>query len=363
MAEEIIDGETGEISPAVRNESAPLSIQEVRGTIGLIQQLMKEVMQGPTKDNPMGVHYGMVPGCGPKPTLLQPGSQKLMFTFHLVPQRTVTVTDLGNFHREVRVTTKLFSPSGQLKGEGQGVCSTLESKYRYRDSALKCPKCGKEAIRHGKDGGWYCWAKIGGCGTQYKAGDKAIEEQPRGKVEHPDPADYWNTVEKIACKRADVHATIGALAASDIFMQDIEDTPELYQSGGKSTAAPVAMPTEQKPATESLNTKYAGKAAKAEVPPTPASGPQEWPEPWPETQPEAPAEKPKGHLIERIMDKNGKKGPFASALINGHWYTIFDNGCIEFAHTAFSNKTPVAFTFSTSPDGKFKNLDTIEAAP
>jgi hypothetical protein len=46
-------------------------------------------------------------------------------------------------------------------------------------------------------------------------------------VEHDNPADYYNTVLKMAKKRAHVDAILTATAASDIFTQDVEDMPEV----------------------------------------------------------------------------------------------------------------------------------------
>jgi hypothetical protein len=105
----------------------------------------------------------------------------------------------------------------------------MESKYRYREGKRKCPACGSEAIIKGKaeyGGGWLCFAKKGGCGAKYKDGDPTIECQQAGRIESEDPADQYNTVLKMAKKRAHVDATLTATAASDIFTQDVEDFAE-----------------------------------------------------------------------------------------------------------------------------------------
>jgi hypothetical protein len=112
--------------------------------------------------------------------------------------------------------------------EGVGSCSTMETKYRYRKAEQKCPGCGKDTIIKGKKeygGGWLCWGKKGGCGAKFKDGDPKIENQDMGRIEFDNPADYYNTVLKIAKKRAHVDATLTATAASDIFTQDLEDMP------------------------------------------------------------------------------------------------------------------------------------------
>jgi hypothetical protein len=46
------------------------------------------------------------------------------------------------------------------------------------------------------------------------------------RVEHDNPADYYNTCLKMAHKRAMVSATLATTAASDIFTQDVEDMVE-----------------------------------------------------------------------------------------------------------------------------------------
>lgn len=176
---------------------------EVRQQVNQIQYLMKEVLKP-------GEHYGTVPGCGKKPTLLQPGAEKISFMFHLVPTYEVRRYDMAGGHREYEVKCTLTSrDTGEVMGEGVGTCSTMESKYRYR----------------GK------WVN----------GSKAREE-------NPDIADTWNTVLKIAKKRANVDAVKSTTAASDIFTQDIEDMPQAYQAQQpKAQPQTAAAPPQPKP--------------------------------------------------------------------------------------------------------------------
>jgi hypothetical protein len=180
-----------------------------------------------------GEHYGNMPFQkeGDKKVLFKSGSEKLGFTFRLAPSYEIHERDLPNGHREVRVITTLTHISSrEVWGEGVGCASTMESKYRYRNSERKCPHCTKETIIKGKEeygGGWLCFAKRGGCGAKFKDGDAAIEKQVPGRVEHTDPADYYNTVLKIAKKRSQVDATLSATAASDIFTQDLDDMADL----------------------------------------------------------------------------------------------------------------------------------------
>lgn len=197
-----------------------MSVSEIVAQVTLIQNVMRAVMKE-------GEHFGAVPGCGDKKTLLQPGAQKLTMTFRLAPEYTIQETDLGRGHKEYRVVATLKSiQTGNFVGEGVGVCSTMESKYRYRGGARKCPNCGKETIIKGKaeyGGGWLCFAKKGGCGAKWPDGAQVIEGQNIERIEHDNPADHYNTVLKMAKKRSFVDATITATAASDIFTQDIGD--------------------------------------------------------------------------------------------------------------------------------------------
>ncbi len=215
----------------IMRPSEALGVEEIMAQVTLIQSVMHKVMQE-------GQHYGTIPGCGDKKTLLQPGAQKLTMTFRLAPEYQIQETDLPRGHKEFRVICTLKSmASGTFVGQGVGCCSSMESKYRWRQGTRKCPKCGKETIIKGKaeyGGGWLCFAKKGGCGAKWNDGATEIEGQNIDRVENTDPADTFNTVLKIAKKRAFVDATITATAASDIFTQDVGDD----ETEGEETLAP-----------------------------------------------------------------------------------------------------------------------------
>lgn len=225
-----------------------MPVEQIIRQIDAVQQIMKRCMQ-------VGLHYGKIPGC-PKPSLLQPGAEKLCLAFHLGDTYEITQTDLPNGHREYLAKCIIvYMPTGQVISESVGVCSTLESKYRYRKAGQKCPECGKEdTIIKGKKeyididglGAWLCFTKKKGCGAKFKAGDERIENQMMGKVEHEDPADYYNTCCKIAQKRAMVSAVRSALAASDIFYVDIEENPSQF-GFDEPTAPPPQQPTYDAP--------------------------------------------------------------------------------------------------------------------
>jgi ssDNA-binding Zn-finger/Zn-ribbon topoisomerase 1 len=182
-----------------------------------------EVMHAVMKE---GEHYGKIPGCGDKPSLYKAGAEILATVFGMAPQLEVKRTDHPGGHREYEVTcTLVHIATGAIVGQGIGCCSTMESKYRWRRAERKCPKCGKETVFRSKNEGegYYCWRKKDGCGAQFPLGDKSIENQDAGRVENPDVADVYNTVLKMAKKRAQVDCTLTAVGASDVLTQDLED--------------------------------------------------------------------------------------------------------------------------------------------
>lgn len=226
--------------------SQPLTAQEIKGQVQRIQEVMQAVMEE-------GYHYGVIPGTQ-KPTLLKPGAEKLIVTFRLAPLLEVERIDLGSGHREYQVKcTLVHIPTGRTFGEGIGSCSTLESKYRWRQGERLCPHCGRATIIKGKaeyGGGWLCFAKKGGCGAKFAEHDTAITSQSTGRAENPDIADVYNTVLKMSKKRALVDATLTATAASDIFTQDLEQEegdPTPAPVGPPPTAAPTRQPPPPKP--------------------------------------------------------------------------------------------------------------------
>lgn len=224
--------QTNQTMPAVAFEDMAMSAEAVKRQVAVIQDIMKGVMKS-------GEHYGVIPGCGDKPALLKPGAEKLGITFRLAPDYTVDERQLESGHREYRVTCNLIHiPTGSNVGQGVGTCTTMESKFRFRKGEAKCPKCGRETIiksKQGYGGGWLCYEKKGGCNARFKDGDPEIENQNMGRIEHDNPADYYNTCLKMGKKRAHVDAILTATGASDIFAQDIDD-PDF--SGGKSTQQP-----------------------------------------------------------------------------------------------------------------------------
>jgi len=206
-------------------EAAPscvrMNISTIKDRLVAVEQLLRDVMI-------QSIHFGKIQGCGDKPTLLKPGAEMLAMMFRLAPTVELSVTDLGNGHREYTVTCRMKNiTSGEVWAEGVGSCSTMESKYRYRTvqdfeiTNKAIPKDAKDrkqyyrALGYGMqkvDGAW-AWVKYIGS----------------GKVENPDIADTYNTCLKMAKKRAQIDGTLSALGCSHLFTQDIEDLPMGYE--------------------------------------------------------------------------------------------------------------------------------------
>ncbi len=187
----------------VQDMNSPMSVQTVKDQVNLIQHVMKQVMK---KDE----HYGVIPGCGNKPTLFKAGAEKLIMTFRLAPtyDEMRGSRESDHFIGYKMKCTLVHMGTGQVVGEGLGACNSKEKKYRSRSVYPNKATAAEQAIgvieqRKGKDGGKY---------------DVLIIPQ--------DPWDNQNTVYKMACKRALVAATLNATAASDIFTQDIAEEEE-----------------------------------------------------------------------------------------------------------------------------------------
>lgn len=206
---------------------AQMTVAELKNQLAIITEAMHEVMVE-------GTDYGKIPGVD-KPTLLKPGAEKLCVLFQFGGRPKVVRRTYDGAHLTVDAEYELFHiPSGRTVGVGVGSCSTKEAKYAWRKSGRACPSCGSAAISRSKypvpqgakENGWYCR----NCKAQYPYKDPQITEQQTGRSANPDLADQWNTLTKMAKKRAKIDVTLDATGASAIFTQDVEnfshETPE-----------------------------------------------------------------------------------------------------------------------------------------
>jgi hypothetical protein len=232
-----------------------LSIDQIVKQRELITNCMAKAMKE-------GQHYGKVPGCGDKPTLFQPGAQLLAHLFRLRPEYDVIETDLPNDHKRFRLTCRLFfigaTPEIRIS-EGVGESSSMESKHRFRNAAAivtptgdavpstywdiknkNGPEAAKKWAATAYDGKQVSTKKIEGA-WQFVIIEGGSDE----KVENANPADVFNTVLKMAKKRAFVDATITATASSDFFTQDLEDIRDNLLAVEEKSAEVVSEKTVQ----------------------------------------------------------------------------------------------------------------------
>lgn len=260
------------VETALVRQEAPgeLTIEQIVEQTKKIQQCMELVMID-------GEHYGVIPGTDrkdgkpPKKTLLKPGAEKLCLMFRLDPEYDVVdKVETASLIRFTIRCTLTHIPTGLRTASGLGSCNSNEDKY-LRPADKRCPSCEKTAIKKSKfppkgrpneEPGWYCFAKVGGCGKEFAANDKTITEQDNGIK---DPADLHNTILKVACKRALIAAVLNATAASDFFTQDLEDLTE------KAAEVAPKEPDLTVPLQTSVEQAIANRDAKKKAKPAPSS--------------------------------------------------------------------------------------------
>jgi hypothetical protein len=257
--QEVLDAEqTEELRqlPAVRQSEAMIArgevtVEEVVAGHDKIVAVMEAVMKE-------GIHFGKIPGVN-KPTLLKPGAEVLLVTLRLSPDFDSQPVFSEDQHLvAISKCTLRHIPTQLVIATGEGLCSTRESKYAWRQGMRTCPKCGAAAIvRSTRKSAYFCISNEGGCGERFGFGTKAgddLDRQDTSRVPNPDLPDTWNTVLKMANKRALVAAVLAGTAASDVFTQDVEDM------AGDSTT-PQSRGTGSAPSAESAPANPPGDAA------------------------------------------------------------------------------------------------------
>lgn len=138
---------------------------ELGGVLEAIDQAKRVAMRD-------GIDYGVIPNTGPKPTLLKPGAERLLLLFGLTHRMEITQRPAPD-GSDFRVMAKCSAMRGdQVVAECVGVADYLESRFQYRSG--RAP---------------------------------------------------WNTLVKMAEKRALVGVALQATGSSGLFTQDMEDAP------------------------------------------------------------------------------------------------------------------------------------------
>ncbi len=203
---EPVTAEAGALGP-YQGLAMVVSPAEARKRLEQLQAFVKSTMVPE-------IDYGVIPGTGgkdPKPTLLQPGAQKLaeIYGFSVAFEDVETVQDwLAGFFLFRKRAVLTSRSDGRFIGDGVGSCNSKESRYAYRwVNEREVPKHLDPAtlLRRTRDTRNGPWVQV--------------------RIPNDEVFDLVNTIEKMACKRALIHAVIGATRSSGIFTQDLEDIP------------------------------------------------------------------------------------------------------------------------------------------
>lgn len=208
--------ETGaEVAKYEQEQIMPIAV--IKRQFQHLHELMSDVLK---KDE----DYGVIPGTGKKPTLLKPGAEKICTMFRLDPQFEVLRRELDEDFILFDVKCDMYSiTTGNRLGSGLGSCSSREEKYSWKKANSKdeyeatSPDRRRIKIGVDRDGKTYNIQQV-----------------------RMNPYDVMNTIEKMACKRALVAATLISTNASAIFTQDLEDLKDTGAStgGDGGTATP-----------------------------------------------------------------------------------------------------------------------------
>lgn len=183
----------------------------------LVQQFMQTVMVR-SRDGEADGDYGIIPGTD-KPTLFKAGAEKLCELYGYAPTiadlREIADYETGHY-RVVCTIALVHKGSGVKVGEGVGECSTRESKYLYRwvfandvPPELDKSKLKQKTVGSRRDPN-----------TKYTM----------YRLENDDLFSLWNTVLKMAKKRALVDATLSTTRSSQIFSQTKEHLDEYVEA-------------------------------------------------------------------------------------------------------------------------------------
>jgi len=213
----------------------PQTAEDMKEHIQVIQRVMKGTMINDT-------HYGTIPGTH-RPTLYKAGAELLLTTFRVAVHPEIHDLSTPDEIRYRILAKGQHIGSGNVIGVGIGECSTNEEKYRWRDAVCQEEWDGTSEGRRRE---------------KYARGKSYTRKQVRTV-----PADLANTVLKMAKKRAEVDLCLTALACSDVFAQDLEDSPPPPRDqGDPDPKAQTKAPTKKAPIVPVPN-QTAGQLASA----------------------------------------------------------------------------------------------------
>ncbi len=239
------------------SETTEIAVVPQKTNIEMVLNRLDDVHQLMSQAMVQNVDYGKIPGTGSKPTLLKPGAEKLLLMFHFSTKFQTVKTWHPDGHMTVESKCEVYGPDGNFLGDSCAIATTRESKWAWRKAERVCPQCGKPAIIKGKaeyGGGWVCFKKKDGCGAKFRDNDTQITSQEVGRVQNPDLPDTYNTVVRIAEKRAFIAAIRVVTGCSSIFDEEVPqaehdhddapDNPEPRHTNGHAKE-PVTPPARE----------------------------------------------------------------------------------------------------------------------
>ncbi len=164
--------------------------------------------------------YGVIPGCGDKPTLLKPGAEKILMALGIASsyeliEHTENFEGKGFFAYTVKCT---LLKNGQKITEGLGHANSREKKWAVESVYEKDLPAGTDiSLLKKKE------IKTKNNGTYYKY---EVEADANSKA---------NTILKMAKKRSQIDAVLTVASLSEIFTQDFDDLPPEEEPTSKPT--------------------------------------------------------------------------------------------------------------------------------
>lgn len=197
-------------------------LSDMKIKLELTRQFFKEVM---VKD----VDYGIIPGTD-KPSLLKSGSESLLefYNYAGVIKEREEKKDYATGFYDVTLTVQIVDKAtGRIVGEGVGSANVYETRYHYRWGY-------KNEIPTGMD--------VSALKTRRFTSKKNGQEYTQYRIENDDLFSLWNTVLKMAKKRALVDATLQVTRSSGIFTQDLEDMEDWIKGESEASEAAASQP-------------------------------------------------------------------------------------------------------------------------
>jgi hypothetical protein len=193
------------------------------------------------------VDFGVIPGTGTKPSLLKPGAEKLLqwFGFGHVNERAEIERD-GDGNR-IGVTYRCRVTKGMPDGRTVTV-ATCEGYAGYDEDRFYVSEADARAKAEKNERKW---------AAQDGRAPKPAKWEHATEYRAP-----WNSVIKMAQKRALVGAALAATSASTLFTQDVEDmAPAVPEPAGPKfgDVAMDALKALDRPVLEAVGKWYRGK--------------------------------------------------------------------------------------------------------